>query len=94
MAHFAEIRGSDQFTKFDYGPEINNEKYGSENPPYIELNKIKTPIAMYVGDQDIYATEESAEWAKNEIGEAVVHYEVLKDVDHTSFTVGKDMSYI
>ena len=49
MAHFAEIRGSDSFTKFDYGPEVNMQKYGQENPPDIPLNKMKTPIAMLVG---------------------------------------------
>lgn len=27
MAHFAEIRGSDNFCQFDYGPEVNMEKY-------------------------------------------------------------------
>jgi len=40
MAHFAEIRGSDTFQQFDYGPEINMEKYGSGDPPLIDLKKI------------------------------------------------------
>ena len=40
MAHFAEIRGSDTFQQFDYGPEMNMEKYGSGNPPVIDLKNI------------------------------------------------------
>ena len=49
---------------------------------------------MFVGNQDLYATEESAEWAKNELGDAIYHFEIIKDVDHSSFNFGKDMSYM
>ena len=37
MAHFAEIRGTKEFKKFDYGKEENLLVYGQESPPFIDL---------------------------------------------------------
>ena len=38
MAHFAKIRGIEKFIRFDYGPEVNQEKYnGSKEPPEIDI---------------------------------------------------------
>lgn len=63
MAHFAEIRGSDTFQQFDYGPEINIDKYGSGTPPLIDLKNIQdVNIALFIGAQDPYATLEGYNW--------------------------------
>ena len=60
MAHFAEIRGSGTFKKFDYGLETNMEKYNSEDPPVFDLKSIKDiKIALFIGDQDPYSNTES-----------------------------------
>ena len=45
-----------KFQLFDWGgPQINIEKYGSEEPPTIDLTKIenlKLEIVLYVGKSD------------------------------------------
>jgi hypothetical protein len=58
----AEIRGTKTFKRLDYGAVINLEKYGQENPPMIDLDRMedKVPIALMVGKQDLWATPEGA----------------------------------
>ena len=90
------MRGSGKFTKFDYGPEANLLKYGSCDPPIIDLSKItnKIPTALFVGKQDELATCESASWLKSQLGNSIIHYKEYENVNHSSFTMGKDIGYL
>jgi len=67
--------------------------YGTETPPDIALNNIKTvPIAMFVGAKDDLSDPKDAQWAKDQI-KSVVHYEEIENMDQGSFMMGKDMTY-
>ena len=70
-------------------------KYGQPVPPEIDLATIwETPIAMFVGENDPFATIESARWAEDQIGDAVFHFEILPGFDHDSFNYGKGDQYV
>jgi len=48
----------------------NQEKYNSDTPPEIVLNKIRdagVPIAIVAGRNDLLATVEDAKWTLGEI---------------------------
>lgn len=51
------------------------------------------PIAMFVGDKDPLATPMDTKWATTQLGN-VIHYEVIENFDHSTFTIGLDMSYM
>lgn len=64
------------------------------NTDLIPIDQINTqvPIAMFVGKDDTLATPTDAEWTRDQIGDAVIHYSLIEG-GHLSFMVGKDMSY-
>jgi pimeloyl-ACP methyl ester carboxylesterase len=70
-------------------------KYGSLFAPVYDLSKISNvPIALISGEQDVLATPENALWIKSKIQSSVVYNKVLKNCDHSSFLVGKDMTFL
>lgn len=72
---------------------MNTQVYGQQTPPQIDISVIKDiPIAIFVGQEDPLANPKDCEWVRKQL-QSVVHYEVLADFDHSSFAVGKDMSY-
>lgn len=47
---------------------------------------------MFVGSIDTLADKTDAEWARDEIGSPVVHYQEI-DGGHLTFIVGKNMTW-
>jgi len=47
---------------------------------------------MFVGADDELATPADARWTRDQIGEAVVHYQEQPG-GHLSFNIGKDATY-
>ena len=97
VAHLSEIRTTNEFKKFDYGSEAeNNAHYGQSKPPMIPLKNIPSsvPISMIVCREDEFSTPIDAIKAMGEIGEAVISYREREQCDHCSFNTGADMSYI
>ena len=77
--------------------EANNDKYGQDFPPDIDLSKIsnEVPIAFYVGSRDDLSTPKNAEWARSQIGEdTVFSYNILDNFAHATFNFGKDRTYL
>ncbi len=71
----------------------DSTKRGTRVTDLIQIEKIQNvPIAMFVGAQDTLATVADSEWTLETIGKAVFHYQVISG-GHSSFLVGKDMSY-
>ena len=59
---------------------------------HIPIEKItQVPIAMFVGDSDILADQEDAEWTRDQIP-SVFKYQVIQG-GHETFIVGKDMQW-
>lgn len=82
------------FAKFDYGEEINIEKYGNKTPPVYDLSTIKGPLALFFGKEDRLATPEDANWLIETVPkEAIVHLDKDLNSGHLTFMWGKDMSY-
>ena len=101
VLHYAEIFGSNVFREFDYGKKkVNTAHYGKEYakvPPLIDLTNIQkhdVPIAMFVGKQDALATPTDAQWAKDQLGDKVIYYHEMDNVDHSAFNFGRDMSFL
>ena len=47
--HIGQIGRAGQLQRFDYGPEENMERYGSEAPSRIPVENINIPLAVLVG---------------------------------------------
>ena len=93
LAHYAQIHNGKKFVKYNYGSaKKNQEAYGQDEPPLIDLQKIKeVPIAMFVGEQDNIVSVKDNRWLKTQL-ESMVHYQELP-FDHLSFLLADDMSY-
>jgi hypothetical protein len=52
------------------------------------------PIALFAGKYDDLATVEDARWAKEQIQSKYLNYKEIDQFDHSSFLLGKDMSYL
>lgn len=47
---------SGEFKKFNYGPKMNEKKYGSKKAPFYNLSAVTVPIRMFYGTGDILAS--------------------------------------
>lgn len=47
---------------------------------------------MFVAYDDTIADPTDANWTRNQIGSAVVHYQMIEG-GHLTFMIGKDMTY-
>uniref|UniRef100_A0A7S3CLY6 Uncharacterized protein n=1 Tax=Strombidium rassoulzadegani TaxID=1082188 RepID=A0A7S3CLY6_9SPIT len=95
LVHFAQLMKDKKFELYNYETTAKNRKlYGSRNPPIIDIKKIKdVPIAMFVGKQDELANPTDARWARDQLKSEMAHYEEIDQFDHSSFNIGKDLSY-
>lgn len=62
LIHYAQIINSKTFQRFDYGKEVNLQKYGQETPPKYDLSKIGVKIAVYHGDVDVSSDLKDVAW--------------------------------
>ena len=82
-----------KFQRYDYGKELNQEKYGSIHPPEINLSNIKgMKIAQFVGTVDNLATVEDNRWLHQQLGANSVFYKEY-EFGHMAFMLAQDMSY-
>jgi len=54
----------------------------------------KVPIALFAGKYDDLATVEDARWAREQIKSKYLIYKEIDQFDHSSFLLGKNMSYL
>ena len=81
-----------KFQKYDFGVFDNLDEYGSSIPDEIDITKIRTPVAMYVGLSDALGDPTDNQAVKYKLGGKVVAYEEL-DHDHLSLVFGKNLTY-
>ena len=48
---------------------------------------------MFYAEEDAFSAVEDVEWLRDELGDAVVHYESIRG-GHLTFLCGEDMSYL
>lgn len=79
---------------FDYGPQGNLQEYGSETPPLIHYENHEMPVAMYYSPDDGAADLEDAEWARDQLGDQVVAFNLYPGYSHVTFGIGNDMTFL
>lgn len=64
------------FTRFDFGPEVNLEKYGQVTPPDYDLSLVTAPTALFNGNMelDVDGTDILAAQLPNVIWQEVVEH--------------------
>jgi dienelactone hydrolase len=65
-------------------------------PAEFQLSNIAdtgVPIAMFYAEDDAFSTVDDVEWLRDELGDAVVHYESIRG-GHVTFLCAEDMSYL
>lgn len=93
LQHLTQTSRSCEFSAFDYGEEKNMEIYDSDTPPVYDPSRIKTPVALFVGEYDLEAPPESVEWLVEKLSTALVHYD-LYPLGHVGFFMAKDPEYL
>merc|ERR1712168_570087 len=58
IIHFAQNVGSSVIQKLDYGPQLNEKKYGSLEAPTYDFTLIQADLYLFVGSNDWLATQE------------------------------------
>jgi hypothetical protein len=81
-----------KFQQYDFGKKENQKRYGQNSPPEINISTFDTPVAMFVGKQDPLSSPAVGQWTNSQV-KNTVYYKDLDNWDHSSFSVGKDMSY-
>jgi len=67
---------------------------GLNTHTHIPLKNItKMPVGLFVGDHDNLGSPELVNWLAPQLGN-VVHHEVYPAMAHSSFLMGKNMSYV
>jgi hypothetical protein len=83
------------FEHFDYGPEENLKRYGTETAPPIPLENIKEfPIAMLAGTEDKLAQIDDVRWLKDKMfgQSSLIFYEEYK-FGHLSFLIPNSLKH-
>ena len=79
---------------YDYGKEGNVEEYGTEEPPVVNFQNIRTNIAVFNGKYDKAVPEIDSQTLKESLNqEYLVHYNDKYNQDHGGFIFGCDLSY-
>lgn len=68
--HFAQqiVNFDGHMRKYDYGESKNVDIYGTSKPPIYDISKIKVPVYIYFGDNDLLCTIYNVERIKKEVG--------------------------
>ena len=94
MMHYAQLITKDDMELYDWGSQnLNYVHYGQYTPPKVDFSKITVPTAMFVGFNDELGDPKDNLRTKSLMNpNTLVHYEMILG-GHTTFIVGKDMSY-
>ena len=94
LIHYGQLILTGVFKKYDYGSsKANMEHYNTATPPLLNVGNIKLPVAMFVGDHDTFAVPIDTEILRKKLPN-VNHFKIYPNMDHSSFSIGKDMSFM
>ena len=89
LDHFRQLVINGKYCKYDYGPEKNMEKYGSEIPPDYDLSKITVPTALFSGSRDWLGDPKDLENLKSVLPkDTIVLENNEEDMAHCDFVWG------
>ena len=80
---------------YDYGePELNNDVYGSTNPPVIDFSKVKADLALFFGRYDkIVGPNDGIQLLEVVKKDAIVHRDIDLKIDHAGFILSSDQRH-
>jgi len=93
LRHFLQSARTRRVAYYDYGAEENMERYGTELPPLIPFEDTQAPVAILAGSLDLLADVQDAEWYADQIGDALISFEVY-NMGHFTFTGGYNLDYM
>lgn len=95
VIHYGQIVASGVFKQYDWGSDsANTAHYGSPTIPLLTLERIQNvPIGMFVGLQDPFADPTDTRYVKEKLN-TLTFYQEYNNVDHYSFGIGLDMSFM
>ena len=90
FVHMAQMyRNGDKFCKYDYGEQFNVFQYGSNTPDEYSLGNINTPIVLFSGDADGFATQKDVEILIEHLPNVILHHEInVQGFAHLDFILG------
>lgn len=62
LEHFSQLmenKDKAKFTYYDYGKTENRKRYNQDFPPEYDLKKIKIPVFLYHGEDDLLSTPDN-----------------------------------
>ena len=93
IVHYAQLHTYDsEFKKFDFGSaEKNMEHYRSPDPPYYNLDNVKTPVALWSADKD-YLADSKDVYHLSRVLPNVISYELVNipGFTHLDFAMAID----
>jgi len=94
VSHFKQLFNYKCFQQYDYGEEINLQKYKSKTPKIYDLKKIKgMKIIIGAGVNDKMTDINGVRWIKEELGSNIYSYYEFKSMGHLSFLLCNDISW-
>ena len=90
MVHMGQMyRNGNKFYKYDFGEEGNLARYASKTPPEYTLSNVKTPIAIFSGDADGFATQKDVQILIENLPNVIHHHKVnITGFAHLDFILG------
>ncbi|RUS82447.1 hypothetical protein EGW08_009793 [Elysia chlorotica] len=88
LLHWAQTMRDKQFQRFDYGEKGNLAKYGQKTPPIYDPSKVKVPVAIFRGGQDLFADETDVDWLLKQLN--VTHDTYIPFYEHLDPVIGFD----
>lgn len=88
MTHLAQSILSQDFRQFDYGPEENLAKYGTQKPPLYPLHNIVSPSFLYAGKYDQVFRKKDTDLLATQLTN--VKYRVISDYNHIDQIYARD----
>lgn len=73
MLWYNQAQNVDDFQKFDYGSDINEEVYNSSTPPAYNLSATTNPTVVISGRNDFLSVPPDNEWLVNQLPNVIEH---------------------
>eukprot|EP01028_Stygiella_incarcerata_P000500 TRINITY_DN106_c0_g1_i1.p2 TRINITY_DN106_c0_g1~~TRINITY_DN106_c0_g1_i1.p2 ORF type:complete len:113 (-),score=31.64 TRINITY_DN106_c0_g1_i1:126-464(-) len=91
MEHWVQNSGKHCFREYDYGnAKLNEEHYGSDQPPTYDLSRIRLPVSLFGGGMDTAARPDDVDvlrkWLEASGIDVFFHFE--PDYEHMDFVWG------
>lgn len=93
LVNYAQDVVFNGFRRFNYGPIENVSKYGTREPPSVDLSLVTVPTALVSGQYDKLADPEDVAWLATQLSEDTLVFNQQYPLGHLSFGIAKDMSW-